>query len=92
MTYPQKHDLESEKAQEFNDLVEAQYRNLMRNLTAGDMRDLLEKMMDNRQYLVSMLHILVFTKDAQALLHHHERLLKEMMMELAEREAEKEVG
>lgn len=83
------YDRESEKAQELHNKAEKIFNDYMRNLTLGDMRDLLEKMMDNGPYLVTLLHIMVITKDAQALLHQHARLLKEMMWELAVSEAEK---
>ena len=83
------YDTESEKRQETHDLAEKIFNNFMRNLTQGDMRDLLEKMMDNGPYLITLLQIMVFTKDAQALLHHHERMLKDMLWELAENEAER---
>src|SRR3990172_3266932 len=91
MTYLQTHDLESEKDQEYTDKVEHHLQNFMRNLNVGDMRDLLEKMMDNGPYLITLLQIMVLTKDAQALLRQHERILKQMMTELAEQQAEKGV-
>lgn len=83
------YDTESEKRQEAHDRAEKIYDDFMRNLNTGDMRDLLERLMDNPQYLVTLLQIMVFTKDAQALLHHHERELKVMMWSLAQDEAEK---
>src|SRR3990172_12133884 len=87
MTYLQTYDKDSEKDQEYTDRVEHHLQNFMRNLNVGDMRDLLERMMDNGPYLITLLQIMVLTKDAQALLHHHERVLKDMMTELAEQEA-----
>ena len=83
-------DLESERDQEFTDRVEHHLQNFMRNLNVGDMRDLLERQMDNEQYLITMLQILVLTKDPLAFFIHNERMLKEMMTELAEQQAEKE--
>ncbi len=83
------YDLKSEQSQEHQDRAEKTYNDYMRNLTVGDMRDLLESMMDDGQYLVTLLHIIVFTKDAQALLHHHDRKLKENMWKLSEQEADK---
>ena len=82
------YDRSSEQDQEHADLVEHHLQNYMRNLNVGDMRDLLERMMDNGPYLITLLQIMVLTKDAQALLHHHERILKDLMTELAEQEAE----
>lgn len=81
-------DTESEEREEANMKAEKLYRTYMSNLNEGDMHDLLDWLGEDEQFLTTLLHIMVLTKDAQALLHLMEKRLKQKMMDLANEQVE----
>lgn len=82
-------DTESEKVQELKDLTEKHFNSFMRNQVVGDMRDILEAMMDNEKTLVNLLQASV-TQDATCIGNNFMDMRRKMFWELAEREAERE--
>ncbi len=81
-------DRESEKDQEYTDKAEKIYEGFMRNISLGDVRDCLEKMMDDEKVLVNLLQS-YFTKNPQVMFNNFDKSMKDMLWELAVSETEK---
>lgn len=84
------YDEKSEKAQELYDKAEKRFDDYMRSQNQGDMRDILESMMDNGPMLASLLQASE-TQDANLIGQLFMDARRRLFWDLAMKEAEKEL-
>lgn len=84
------YDTDSELAGRHHDIAVRHYEGFLKNPNVGDVRDVLEQMMDNEKVLVNLLQA-YFTKDGLLIWKNFEKSMQDYYWEIALKEADREV-